>query len=209
VLIADDHPTFRQGLRAVLSTVSDLQVVGEAATGTEAVRLTLDLQPDLVVMDLDMPGMTGAEATRAIRQAAPGVRVLAVTMFEDQHWLSLALRAGVHGYILKDAEQEAIIRAVGAVAGGESIFGPAVAPQILGALAGTTAPVAPQPFPSLTTREREILRMLGRGATNGEIAAEFGLSTKTVANNVSNILAKLRVSDRAKAGVLARDAGLA
>jgi DNA-binding NarL/FixJ family response regulator len=208
LLIADDHPLFRKGMRTLLSAVADFALVGEAKTGSEAVALTLELLPDVVLMDLQMPGGSGIEATREIVAASPTTRILVVSLFEDDDSVFAALRAGAHGYLLKDTDEEEMIRAIRAVANGEAIFGPAIASRVLAFFAaGRSDP--PPLFPTLTEREREILRLLARGKRNAAIADELFLSPKTVANHVSNIFGKLHVADRAEAIVRAREAGLA
>lgn len=207
LLIADDHPLFRKGLRTVLGAVPDFAVVAEAETGQEAVERSLDLQPDVVLMDLQMPGGSGIEATREIIAASPTTKVLVVTLFEDDDSIFAALRAGARGYILKDTDEEEMIRAIRAVGNGEAIFGPAVASRVLAYFA-VPRREAPPLFPILTERERQILHRLAQSKSNPAIAQEFGLSPKTVANHVSNIFAKLHVADRAEAISRAREAGL-
>ncbi len=207
LLIADDHPLFRKGLRTVLGAVPDFAVVDEAETGQEAVERSLDLQPDVVLMDLQMPGGSGIEATREIVAASPTTKVLVVTLFEDDDSIFAALRAGARGYILKDTDEEEMIRAIRAVGNGEAIFGPAVASRVLAYFA-VPRREAPPLFPILTERERQILHRLAQSKSNPAIAQEFGLSPKTVANHVSNIFAKLHVADRAEAISRAREAGL-
>jgi DNA-binding NarL/FixJ family response regulator len=208
ILIADDHPVFRFGLRMLLESESDLEVVGEAGSGEEAVAQTASLQPDVVLMDINLPGMNGVEATRRIRQAWPETGVLMVTMLDDNSLLA-ALRAGARGYLLKGAAADETLRAIRAVAHGEAIFSPAIAQRLTEAV--TALPTAAQsqpPFPALTAREREILILIARGLSNAAIAEHLSLSLKTVRNHVSNILDKLQVSDRLQAGLRARDAGL-
>lgn len=207
LLIADDHPLFRKGMRALLAGEEHFVLVGEAATGPEAVERTLDLLPDVVLMDLQMPGGGGIAATRAIVDACPSTRILVVSLFEDDDSVFAALRAGARGYLLKDTDEAEIIRAIVAVANGEAIFGPAIASRVLAYFAAGK-PVATPPFPSLTEREREILRLLTQGKRNAAIAEALFLSPKTVANHLSNIFGKLQVADRAEAIVRARDAGL-
>jgi DNA-binding NarL/FixJ family response regulator len=207
LLIADDHPLFRKGLRTLLGAVSDFALVGEAESGQAAVERTLALQPDVVLMDLQMPGGSGIEATRQIVAASPMTKILVVTLFEDDDSVFAALRAGARGYVLKDTDEEELIRAIRAVAHGEAIFGPAVAGRVLAYFAAPHRE-APQLFPTLTEREREVLRLVGQGRANPAIARELSLSPKTVANHVSNIFAKLRVADRAEAMIRAREAGL-
>ena len=208
VLIADDHPLFRKGMTALLGAVEGIEVVGVATTGEEAVARTADLQPDLVLMDLQMPGGGGIVATREIRHAAPAVRVLVVTLFEDDDSVFLALRAGAHGYVLKEADEEEMLRAIRATARGEAIFSPAVAARVLSYFAAPRPAAPPQAFPTLTQREREILTLIAGGRPNAAIARELGIAPKTVSNHVSNIFGKLQVADRAEAIVRAREAGL-
>ena len=206
VLIADDHPVFRAGLRAVLDIAPDMQVVGEASTGQEAVALAERLQPDVVLMDLNMPDLNGVEATRRIVTTSPHIGVLVVTMYEDDESVFAAMRAGARGYLLKGADQAEMLRAIRAVASGEAIFGPSIARRLMGLFA--PRPAAQALFPELTDREREILELVARGRGNLEIAERLGLSPKTVRNHVSNIFSKLQVADRAQAIIRARDAGL-
>ena len=208
ILIADDHPLFRGGLRSLLESVAETEVVGEAATGEEAVAAALSLLPDVVVMDINMPGINGIEATRRIRDETENVNVLVMTMHDDDEAVFAAIRAGAHGYELKGAAQDETLRAIRAVANGEAIFGPQIAERLQRFL---TAPPAIEPsaaFPQLTDRELEILELLAQRQTNAEIAAILFLSQKTVRNYVSAIFAKLQVADRAEAGLVARAAGL-
>ncbi|HEY7034726.1 MAG TPA: response regulator transcription factor [Thermomicrobiales bacterium] len=207
ILIVEDHPLFRKGLRELIAAVADFELVGEAADGEEAVTTALDLLPDLVLMDLQLPGQSGIEAIRAIVAASPTTRILVVTLFQDDDSVFAALRAGARGYILKDADEVDMIRAIRAIAAGESLFSPAVASRVLAFFAGVR-PTAPQIFPTLTDREHDILHLLARGKSNAAIATELGLSPKTIANNVSNIFGKLQVADRSEAIVRAREAGL-
>src|SRR3954454_18772806 len=206
VLIVDDHPLYRGGLRAVLDDDPELDVVGDAANGSDAVAGVLKMQPDVVLMDLQMPGMSGIEATRLITSASPHVAVLVLTMFDGDESVFAAVEAGARGYVLKGAGSAQILRAVHAVGDGEAIFGPAVARRILD-LSTRPAP-ATTVFPELTTREREILDQVARAHSNAEIARMFKLSDKTVRNHISNILTKLQLADRAHAIVRAREAGL-
>jgi DNA-binding NarL/FixJ family response regulator len=210
VLIADDHPLFRDGLRMLLATTNDLEVVGEARSGEEAVEMATSAtaQPDVVLMDLKLPGCNGIEATRRILSAAPGVYVLMVTMFEDEASVFAAMRAGARGYVLKDADQEDVLRAIRSVGRGDAIFSPAVATRVLDSFAAVQQAVPRELFPMLTEREREILAALARGASNAEIARELDLTPKTVRNYVSAVLAKLQVVDRTEAVIKAREAGL-
>ncbi len=206
VIIADDHPMFRQGLRALLEALG-IEVVGEAENGPAAVRLAHDVQPDVAVMDLHMPGGNGIEATRTITRTSPHIGVLVLTMFRDDDSVFAAMRAGARGYLLKESGAEEIARAVRAVAAGEAIYGPEIARRVL-----TYFTEMPDPrrsaFPELTDREREVLELIAQGRNNGEIAGILFLSPKTIRNHVSNIFMKLHVADRAQAIVLAREAGL-
>jgi DNA-binding NarL/FixJ family response regulator len=206
VVVADDHPIVRAGLTALLSSLPGVDVVGVAATGREALRQVVTAKLDVAVLDLQMPDLDGFAATREIARAVPSVAVLVLTMFDDDDSVFAAMRAGARGYLVKGAEQDEIARAISAVAAGEAIFGPGVAQRVLGFFAAPTA--APEPFPQLTSREREILRLLADGMSNTSIAQRLGVATKTVANNVSSIFTKLQVADRAQAIVRARDAGL-
>jgi DNA-binding NarL/FixJ family response regulator len=207
VLIADDHPMFRFGMRARLGAEPDLTVVGEAGSGEEAIELAAQLAPDVVLMDLNLPGMNGIEATRLLRETAPAVAVLVVTMFDDDSVFA-AMRAGARGYLLKDADAEETVRAIRAVANGEAIFSPSVARRLMGFFASPSATIPPPTFPELTEREREVLELLAQGYTNAAIATRLFLSPKTVRNYVSSIFGKLQVADRAEAIVRARQAGL-
>ncbi len=207
VLIADDHPVFRFGLKALLGAAPDFEVAGEAADGEAAVAQAASLQPDVVVMDLNMPGLNGLEATRRILQTSPHIAVLIVTMFDDDSVFT-AMQAGARGYLLKGAEPEAMLRAIRTVAGGEAIFSPSVARRVMDFFAHRKPDLPPQIFPELTERERELLALLAQGLTNTAIAERLSLSPKTVRNHVSNIFSKLQVADRAQAIIRAREAGL-
>jgi DNA-binding NarL/FixJ family response regulator len=208
VLLADDHPMYRYGLRTLLEATPGLEVVGEAATGVEAVTATATLQPDIVVMDLNMPGLNGIDATRAILRANPGTGILVLTMFDDDESVFAAMRAGARGYLLKGADKDEIARAVLAVASGEAIFGPAVAQRVIDYFSTAQPAGQPPAFPELTEREREILELIAQGHRNQAIAKRLVLSPNTVRNHVSNIFAKLQVADRAQAIIRAREAGL-
>ncbi|TMR96775.1 response regulator [Nonomuraea basaltis] len=206
VVIADDHPVVRDGLAALLSTLPGMEVAGTASSGREAVRAAVTLAPDVLVLDIQMPGMSGIDAAREVAAAAPGVAVLMLTMYEDDESVFAAMRAGARGYVLKGAEQDEIVRAIRAVAAGEAIFGPGVARRVLGHL---TAPrLSGEPFPELTRRERDVLDLIAAGHANASIGARLALAPKTVSNHISSIFAKLQVASRAEAIVLARDAGL-
>lgn len=207
ILLADDHPVVRTGLRSLIDTIDDLEVVGEAADGEQALRETLLLRPDVVLMDVRMDGVDGVEATRRIRAAAPETAVLMLTMYDDDATVFTAMRAGARGYLLKGAAQDEIVNAVRAVAAGQAIFGPAVAARMLGFFA--SPPVAPEsPFPTLTARERDILDLLAGGRRTAAIAEQLYLSPKTVSNHLTSIFVKLEVADRAAAIIRAREGGL-
>jgi DNA-binding NarL/FixJ family response regulator len=207
VLIADDHPVFRGGLRALLASTGDIEVVGEATTGDEAVTLAIALCPNVVVMDLHMPGgINGVEATRELAARASAVRVLILTMFEDDESVFAAMRAGASGYLLKDAEQDDVVRSIVAVARGDAVFGPSIAARMRAFFAEERGRATP--FPQLTARETEVLDLLAAGHDNATIARRLGVAPKTVRNSVSTIFLKLHVADRAQAIIRARDAGL-
>ena len=208
ILIADDHPLFRKGMRTLLTATPDAEVVGEATTGQEVIELAAMLQPDMILMDLQMPGINGIEATRQVLQTSPHIRILVVTLFEDDASVFTALRAGARGYVLKDAKEEEILRAIRAVGSGEAIFSPAIAARLMDFFATPHPILSKEIFPTLTEREREILQLVARGSTNSEIAQYLTLRVKTVSNYVSNIFSKLQVTDRAQAIIRARDAGL-
>lgn len=208
VLIVDDHPIFRDGISSLLESVPGFCVIGEAATGEEAVSLAAETSPDVVLMDIGMPGCNGIEATRALLQVSPSARVLVLTMYEESESVFAALRAGARGYLLKEARSEDITRAIQAVARGDAIFGPAVAERLAAFFQPGPAVRAPAAFPELTSRETEILGLISRGLTNQEMAAHFGVSLKTVQNHVSNVLSKLHLVDRTQAAIRGREAGL-
>jgi DNA-binding NarL/FixJ family response regulator len=207
ILIADDHPIVRDGLRALLETTPGIELVGEAMTGDEAVEIARQLRPDVVLMDLAMPGRNGIEATREIAAQGLAGAVLILTMFADDESIFAAMRAGARGYLLKDAGHEEMRRAIEGIGNGEAIFGAGVAQRMVGFFA-RARDLGVQPFPELTDREREVLDELARGSNNATIAARLGISHKTVRNHVSTILGKLMVVDRAQAIVRAREAGL-
>lgn len=208
VLIADDHPLFRKGMRSLLETMPDVTLIGEAKSGREAVELALAHQPDIILMDLQMPDGSGLAATRELNKRSPNIRILVVTLFEDDDSIFTALRAGAHGYILKDADEEDMMRAIRAVGQGEAIFSPAIATRLIDYFATTRRQIPQEVFPELTEREREILTLIARGESNAAIAEQLVISLKTVRNHVSNIYNKLQVADRAQAAIRARDAGL-
>jgi DNA-binding NarL/FixJ family response regulator len=208
VLIADDHPLFRKGIRALIETMPDVTLVGEAQSGQEAVEMALAHQPDIVLMDLHMPGGSGLSATRELNKRSPNIRILVVTLYEDNDSIFTALRAGAHGYILKYANEEEMMRAIRAVGEGEAIFSPAIATRLIDYFAAARQQVPQEIFPELTDREREILALIARGESNAAIADQLVITLKTVRNYVSNIYNKLQVADRAQAAIRARDAGL-
>ena len=208
VLIADDHPIFRDGIRAMFAVTPDIVAVGEARTGSEAVALAAELRPDVILMDIRMPDCSGIEATRRIVAEQPEVRILIVTMFEDDSSLFTAMRSGARGYVLKDADRSDMLRAIRAVGQGEAIFSPAVASRLLDYMTTPAQNLAATEFPELTDREREILELMAQGLRNGDIARRLVLSPRTVRNYVSSVFAKLQVADRGHAIIRARQAGL-
>lgn len=207
-LIADDHTLFRGGLKALLASLPDAEIVGEASDGEEAIRLAAQLQPDVVLMDIQMPGVNGIEATRRILETSPHVGVLMLTMFEDDDSVFAAMRAGARGYILKGAGQADLTRAIQAVASGEALFAPGVAQRLLSYLGSPRTRAQEHIFPELTDREREVLNLIAAGNNNATIANKLVLSPKTVRNHISNIFSKLQVADRAEAIIRAREAGM-
>ncbi len=208
VLIADDHTLVRDGLRALLASIPDIEVVGEAASGQETVGRAAALQPDVILMDIQMPDMNGIEATRQILRASPHVGIIILTMFKDDDSVFAAMRAGARGYVLKGADQAVLLRALHAVASGECLFSPEIAQRLMGFFANLEPAARLELFPELTEREREILAWIAEGKTNAEIADKLVITMKTVRNHVSNIFNKLQVADRAQAAIRAREAGL-
>ncbi|HEX6477747.1 MAG TPA: response regulator transcription factor [Ktedonobacteraceae bacterium] len=210
VLVADDHAPFRDGLRALLRSEADIEMVGEAASGREAITQAANLQPDVILMDLHMPEGNGIETSRTILATSPHISILVLTMFEDDDSVFAALQAGARGYLLKGALKAEILRAIRGVSQGEAIFGPAIAKRLVSYFA-TLKPAVParplQLFPELTEREQEILALIAQHLTNLEIAERLVLSPKTVRNHVSNIFSKLQVATRAQAIMRAREAG--
>lgn len=208
VVLADDHPLVRQGLRAVLDSTEDVRVVGEADDGREAVRLCVEHHPEVVLMDLQMPGLHGIDATRQVRRAVPETAVLVLTMYDEDTTVFAAISAGAAGYLLKGADGAEIVAAVRAAAGGQAVFGTALTQRLPDWFA-QRGRSASRHFPGLTDREHEILQAIAAGRTNAEIGRSLHLSPKTIANNVTTILAKLHVRHRGEAIVMAREAGLA
>ena len=207
VLVADDHSGFRRGLLALLASEPGVEVVGEAENGREAVEKALALSPDVVLMDLQMPGINGIEATRLILREEPRVGILVLTMFEDDDSVVSAMRSGARGYVLKSARPAEMLEILSSVAGGEARFGPEIARRLTGFIAGPELDPAAA-FPELTGREREILGLIAAGLDNAAIAARLFVSPNTVRNHISRIFAKLGVANRAQAIVRARESGL-
>jgi DNA-binding NarL/FixJ family response regulator len=209
VLVVDDHPLYREGLVTAMSAMPGVQVVGEAGDGHAAVEAAGRLSPDVVVMDLHMPGLNGIDATRQVVSAQPSVAVLVLTMLDGDDSVFAAMRAGARGYLLKGADRGEIARALQGVAHGEVVFSAGIASRVLAFFAAGpgAAAAALDPFPGLTDREREILDLVARGLTNAEIARRLVVSDKTVRNHVSNVFTKLQVAGRAEAVARARDAG--
>ena len=208
ILLVDDHPLVRNGLRALLASVADMTVVGEASNGEEAITQAAELQPDFILMDLHMSGLNGIEATRRIVQAHPHIGILVLSTLEDDASVFAAMRAGARGYLLKGADQADVLRAIGVAAHGEAIFSPPIARRLMQYFANMQPILPSSAFPDLTEREREILGLIALGESNAEIAVELVLSPKTVSNHVSNIFSKLQVVDRAQAVLRAKQAGL-
>ena len=211
VLVADDHPVFRRGMRAILGADPETELVGEATDGEETVDLALELRPDVILMDLNMPRATGIEATRRILEASPDTAILMLTMFEDDDSVLAAMRAGAHGYVLKGADGAQTLRAIHAVADGEAIFSPTITQRLTEYFASPgrdPETASSRAFPNLTEREHEILSLIAGGYTNTAIASRLYLSPKTVRNYVSSIFTKMQVADRSQAIIRAREAGL-
>ena len=212
VLVVDDHTLFREGLTAILTSVPDVQVVGEAGTGREAIAQAEDLAPDVILMDINMPDLNGIEATQQVLAAAPATGIVMLTMLEDNDSLFAAMCAGARGYILKGADKAEVLKTIRAVAEGEALFGPAIAGRLTAFFQQSRTAERDEgaltPFPHLTERERDVLALIAAGENNQEIARRLHISAKTVSNHISNIFNKLQVADRAQAIVKARDAGL-
>lgn len=208
ILIADDHQPFRRGLRAMLNSETDLEVVGETETGQATVAQAEVLQPDLVLMDLNMPGFNGLEATRRILHTSPHIRILVLTMADDDESVFAALRAGARGFLVKGALKADVLRAIRAVYNGDAIFSPGVARRLIHYFATARSQLPMDSFPELTERERQILTMMVQGHTAQGIADILVLSVKTIRNHISNICTKLEVSDRTQAILRAKNAGV-
>ena len=208
LVIADDHTFYREGVRTILHTVPGIEVIGEATTGTEVIAQAKEQQPDVILMDIKMPGLNGIEATRQILLSNPQIKILVLTMFEDDDSVFAAMRTGARGYLVKDADQEELVRAIQAVYRGEAIFSPAIAKRMIQYFAALPKTASALSFGELTEREREILHLMARGRSNAAIANTLSVSLKTVQNYVSNIFVKLQVADRAEAIVRAHEAGL-
>lgn len=208
ILLADDHAVVREGLAAVFNLLDGYEVVGQAADGEEAVKQCQLMSPDVILMDVRMPGMDGIEATRRISRQCPGTRILMLTMFDDDATVFGAMRAGAKGYILKDAGHEEVAAAIRSVMVGQAVFGPGVATRLLGLFSKPGSAPGNKPFPQLTDREREILSLLAAGKRNSEIATTMFISPKTVSNQLTAVFAKLGVADRTAAALAAREGGL-
>lgn len=212
LLIVDDHALFREGLRALFATLDDIDLVGEATHGQQAVDLVERLQPDIILMDIDMPGMNGVQATRTILRKTPSTGVIMVTMLEDDASVFAAMRAGARGYVLKGALPDELLETIRAVANGQVLFGPAIANRILRFFneqeSSFKASLPEEAFPELTPRELEVLGLIAQGDNNSDIAEKLVISGKTVRNHITNIFSKLQVADRAQAIIKAREAGL-
>jgi DNA-binding NarL/FixJ family response regulator len=208
ILIVEDHPMFRDGLFKMLETVEGFEVVGEAASGEKAVELAEQLKPNIILMDINLPKLSGIEATKRIVQTMPDIGILILTMYDDDSSVFSAMRAGARGYLLKEANRNEIVRAIQAVSEGEAIFSPAIARRMMFYFEAKMKVTNVDVFPQLTEREREVLDHIAKGKNNAEIANSLGLNQKTIRNHVSNILSKLQASDRAHAIIMAREAGL-
>lgn len=209
ILVVDDHLLFRDGLRSLIDSATDCELIGEATSGEEAVDLAAELQPDVVLMDVKMPGMDGIQATRHIVRTSPHIGILVLTMLEDDNSVFTAMRAGARGYLIKGASHDEVLRAIRSVAEGQAIFSPAIATRMMDFFNTMRPTKAPDVFPELTDREREVLALIAQGYNNAKIAGELVISPKTVRNHITNILSKLQVADRAEAIIKAREAGLA
>lgn len=212
LLVADDHALFREGLQALFSATPGIEIIGEAATGEETLAKAETLQPDIILMDINMPDMDGIQVTRRVLHANPAIGVIMVTMLEEDAPLFSAMRAGARGYVLKGARHQELLQTVRAVARGQVLFGPSTASRIMGFFQGIESDLKPSlpedTFPELTPRELEVLELIAQGANNGQIAENLVITDKTVRNHITSIFSKLQVADRAEAIIKARDAGL-
>jgi len=208
ILIADDQTITRTGIRVLLSAQAEIEIVGEAQNGEQAIELAASLQPDVILMDLRMPGINGIEATRRIHRTSPNIHILILTVFEDDTSVFPAIRAGARGYLLKNSEQDELLRAIQTVVNGGAIFSPGIAQKVLGYLNAPPPNVPDQIFDELTPREKEVLKLIAQGSSNTEIAALLVLSPKTISNCISNILLKVQATDRAKLMLMALEAGM-
>jgi DNA-binding NarL/FixJ family response regulator len=207
ILIADDHTLFREGLVALFNSVSEMEVIGTAEDGQQVIRMAENLQPDVILMDIQMPKINGIAATREIIRTSPHIGVIIVTMFEDDDSVFAAMKAGARGYILKGADQDEMLMTIKAVARGEALFGPSIAARLMEFMSAVSRKEE-KLFPELTKRERQVLELIAQGLDNAEIANQLTISIKTVSNHVSNILNKMQVTDRVQAVIRARDAGM-
>jgi len=204
VLVVDDHPLFREGLAGLLATAPGVSVLGSAGDGRTAIELAAALHPDVVFMDLNMPGMSGLDATRELLSADPATTVLIVTMVDDDATVLAALQAGARGYVLKGADQDEMLSALRTVAAGGAVFGAGVATQVLARARSGAGTVAAPSNDDLTGREREVLNLISAGRSNAQIAHTLGVSLKTVQNYVSRVLVKIQAADRTQAALRAR-----
>lgn len=212
LMIADDHKLFREGIKALLAVTDDIEIIGEADDGDSALRISQDLQPDVILMDINMPGLNGIQATEKILEKEPQTRIVMLTMLEDDASVFNAMRVGARGYLLKGADPQEVLSVIRAVAEGQALFGPTIATRLMNYFKELSTKPARSPtgapFPELTEREMEVLRLISQGLNNQEIAQKLVLSSKTVRNHITNIFSKLQVADRAQAIVRAREAGL-
>jgi len=212
LLVADDHRLFREGLKALLSVTEDIEIIGEAEDGDSAVRKCKELQPEIILMDINMPGLNGIQAAQNILEKHPQTGIVMLTMLEDDASVFNAMRAGARGYLLKGADPNEMLSVIRAVAEGQALFGAAIATRLMNYFKELNSKPASLPmnisFPELTERELDVLRLISQGLNNQEIAQKFVLSPKTVRNHITSIFSKLQVADRAQAIVRAREAGL-
>lgn len=210
LMIADDHKLFREGIKALLAITDDIEIVGEAEDGESALKKCQELEPDVILMDINMPGLNGIQVTGQILEKQPQTRIIMLTMLEDDASIFHAMRAGARGYLLKGADPTEVLSVIRAAAEGQALFGPAIATRLMNYFKELSAkpPVSAPPFPELTERELEILRLIAQGLNNQELAQKLVLSPKTVRNHITSIFSKLQVADRAQAIVRAREAGL-